>query len=253
VKIFYKKEVLLLGVLFVLGCGFLHKANLFYKKYIYPVAKVDLKFYQNLEPCEQKFIDTIYEIDSKLTLLLPNFLGRERFPSDSWSSFLLSHNNWVSGITVLSKQGEVVYQYPQQLGLKKINWRDWSKSLKSVDPFDCVVLRHSLGPEVVLDKVIYSKDDEPLLLVVHFDLRTFLAINSNSELKKGLVVYLVGKKEEMRIWPNDLNRAIKLNVTWNNLLKNRTYGKLKVMTQSWVWMARKLGRKWLIYAYHCRR
>ncbi|WP_456324336.1 hypothetical protein [Desulfonauticus submarinus] len=225
-------------LLIMCGCSVWKETKTLYKEYIYPVSRVDLEKKEEIPPCKEHFANYLTEVDGKLQSLIEKLDVQESLPDENWAKSLISDYKWLNGIEVLDNKKEVVFQYPKEQVVKDIvpkltNLEDYKLSFQ--------VINTDFGPEFVLYKKFITSTKIDLLLVVYFDLRSLFCKSQDSSLVE---IYT----EDSCLWPE--NNKLR-GINWSEMLRHRTNGVLAINGEKWLWLARKVGEKWLIYAYLC--
>ncbi|MDQ7032045.1 MAG: hypothetical protein Q9M37_04925 [Desulfonauticus sp.] len=235
-----KLLVLLVFGVFLTSCAVGRKAKEFYRQYIYPKTTVNLKEKPEINVCVDRFASYLTETDGRLENLLEDLNVQETLPGDMWAESMFKKYPWLTAIEVVSHSGENIFQYPKGVDIKQLKFSQlWSKA-GNLGQINFQVCSSPLGPEFVLYKKIWTSKAN-LLLIVHFDVNLFF---KRTECTKSIEIFVSNRC----IWPKS-NRL--KGVNWDALLQERTYGRLDKDGKMWWWLGRKIGDKWLIYAYLC--
>ncbi len=212
------------------------------KDYIDPPPQINTDSYQFESPNQEKLAKLFTPVDGPLTSLTRFVNDRDTLPGVEWLDLLLSRFPWVHRVLVTDEEGTIIFMQPE-IPVKRIEkplvfegvWRD-IKLLTVVDYSD-------LGPELYIGRPYFEDINFRGLIGVGFDPRALLSLSP--EPKELLIIHPGGG-----VWNRgaDVDSEALLAVPWDEILKNKVQGQVKVGEKYYTWIARYVGDDYYVYA-----
>ena len=196
---------------------------------------------------EKRLAQLFAPVDEQLENLAVRVSARETAPTPEWHRALSTAYPWISGITVLDTQGQVVDQVPD-LHIKPFPAatimaleKDWNRKKLRMLAQDT-----EFGPEIYLANPLTEQGQWRGLIVVHFDPRQLMSFSPAPD---ELIVLSAGSPA-MALWPTvDGNNAQGLLAKdWPKLIKADMHGTLSEGGGRFLWLSRPLGGSHIVYA-----
>ena len=228
------------------------------------------------EAQERKLAALLKPVDEQVYQLTVYMDGEDKLPPESWFRRLFERFSWITGVMVLDRNGNVLFQHPMDFSKpvdtdalialgnpserERQRYRAYMESQDrpagenateaSLEP--PVWLDHkvramsnnsTLGPEIFLAQPLFRKNEFDGLMVVHFDPRNLLKYCPAPD-------ELMIMTQEQVIWTSKYHDAAATMSTmpWAEILATSVYGSVQAHGRSFYWLGRDLGRYSLIYA-----
>ena len=192
---------------------------------------------------EQKLANSIYPVDTQLSLLLRRLSLRDTYPAQNWKEELSMDFPWLNGIVIINTEGDILSAHPRE-GIKRLEFDvlfprgldlPQGKTMLAVE--DTV-----LGPEVLIAVPVYRDFQVDALIIAHFDPRSFISRSADPEklvlVAADQVIWTGGQKE--------IGSRLE-NIDWQEKTRRRISGKIKLEGDEFFWFARAVDQDWIIY------
>lgn len=196
-----------------------------------------------LKGAEERLARLFVPVDERIERLAETVSAVDAPPSREWyESFALSYP-WVTGLAVLDENGLVVDRIPSQ-GLKPlpvsdiIAVEDWPRA-----GLRTFFLDTPLGPEVYFVKALTEEGRWLGTFVAHFDPAS---LKRYSPAPEKLAMFAPG----LPLWSTpDAQTATELaDQPWQETLEDDVEGEVDIGETSYVWLARAVGGRHILYA-----
>lgn len=219
-----------------------------YSEYINTDPEVDLEKVEHAT-WEEKMARSLTGVDTNLSRLLRHLGLLMSEPDQAWMDDLQKRFPWISGCVSVSMDGTIRARRPE-VGMKPLNIRPFVevgqdfKDRKMRAWFD----ETPLGPEIYAAVPVFAGNDLSGFVAVHFDMRNLVPA---SEAPGELVVVTPGLVQ----WPGDYQaEAGQLaGLPWDEILAETMEGTEDLGGREFIWLARFVGDKHLIYAIQAEK
>jgi len=212
------------------------------RDFVDPPPEIDTDSYQFSNPNQEKLAKLISPVDGPLTSLIRFVDNTDTLPGIDWLDLLRARFPWVNRVLVTDEEGTIMFMQPE-LPVKKISkplvfegvWRK-IKLLTVVDYSD-------LGAELYIGRPYFEDVTFRGLIGVGFDPRSLLRLSPEP---KELIIIHPGKG----IWSlgADVDEEAILAVNWDEILKEKVEGQIKVGNRYYTWLTRYVGEDQYVYA-----
>ncbi|NDV19747.1 hypothetical protein GO013_09980 [Pseudodesulfovibrio sp. JC047] len=212
------------------------------RDFVDPPPEIDTDSYQFSNPNQEKLAKLISPVDGPLTSLIRFVDNTDTLPGVDWLDLLRARFPWVNRVLVTDEHGTIMFMQPE-LPVKKISkplvfegvWRQ-IKLLTVVDYSD-------LGAELYLGRPYFEDVTFRGLIGVGFDPRSLLRLSPAPE---ELIIIHPGKG----VWSlgADVDEEAILAVQWEEILKKKVEGQVKVGNRYYTWLTRYVGEDQYVYA-----
>lgn len=237
----HRRLVCIVLLLFGLsGCQPWQTMKEIYRGTIFP-ADVDVGGKANVGEDIRSLARKITSVDAQLEELIRSAKRLDN-PSPSELQDVLSKFSWLNGGAVFDASGQLQHQVPAQ-PIKDISEIALKDGL--FDPLTEISLRvmdMDLGPEMCLIRPIRDGDQVIAYAVLHFDPRSLFGQFPDPQ---DLVVMYRDTVIWSRMGAQTETKIQEMN--WTQKLQDKVQGELTVHEDSFVWLARYVGERPLVY------
>jgi len=247
---------LLLAVLLMAGCSTMGKAwestwegsKKLYSEYVNTDPEVDLEKVEHAQ-WEEKMARSLTPVDTQLSELLRHMGLLVGVPDQTWMDQLFIDFPWVSGCVVAEMDGSVIIRRPEA-GMKPLNIQPF---VEVGDAFKDRAMRAYfddtlLGPEIYAAVPVFKGNDLAGFAAVHFDMRNLVALSDTP----GELIVIT---PDMVQWGGDYGAEADdlLQRPWNEILADEMQGTDTLGGRDFIWLARYIGDKNMIYAIQAEK
>ncbi len=220
----------------------------FYSEYVNTDPTVDLNKVEHAQ-WEEKMALSLTPVDTRLSELLRHMGLLISIPDQAWMDQLFVSFPWISGCVVSDMNGEILIRHPET-GMKPLNIQPFVdagqdfRDRKMRAWFDDT----PLGPEIYAAVPVFNGNDLAGFVAVYFDMRNLVPA---SEAPGELVVVT----RDMVQWAGDYQAEARelAGMPWDELLVDTMEGTDTIGGRDFIWMARFIGDKSMIYAIQAER
>ncbi|MDD3310811.1 hypothetical protein [Pseudodesulfovibrio sp.] len=245
----YTGLLLLFIALATSGCGMWSSTKRYTKEtwestreYIDPNPTIETDSYQFENPNQEKLAKLFTPVDGPLTSLARYIDDMDSMPDPDWMDLLLTRFPWVHRVLVTDQDGTIVVMQPE-IPVKRIDKPLRFEGVWRATSLVTVVDYSDLGPELYIARPYFSDVDFNGLIAVGFDPRALLSLSPSP---KDLIIIHPGGG----VWTRgaDVDKDGLLALPWEEMLKDKVQGQVKVGEKHYTWLAKYIGNDQYVYA-----
>ena len=214
-----------------------------YKEYVNTPVKVDIQCPPPGDQAQLKLAKLFMPADENLEKLLRLFSAQDVMPPAEWCRDLMDIYPWLAGVAVISDSGQVVTKYPE-VDLIPTNFDPLleQKARYKTRLMAGQVDVTELGSLVYIATPLFKENEWSGILVAYFDPRSLVKLSPNPA-----DLYIVSS--EGVLWEGGDPAVAKSLAAekWANILKGDICGTVSAAGGKYLWQARFIGNKPIIY------
>ena len=225
--------------------GSLKSTKEMYYEYINTPAQIDYEHKGNISETRRSLVQQTQQIYLQLQGLERMLESMDRGPTAESVSALLGRFPWVSGVAMLSADGEVLAQEPV-MPLKALEFApilEQKGAENNPRGLRGMVQDTPLGAEVMLGIPVYHDNEFMGVFVAHFDMRDLVRAVGNPE---NLIILASGTI----LWTGNSQALAESLVgeNWSEKTRAESSDMVEVGDKEFFWQARYLGAQAIVFA-----